>query len=174
VEGDAEALPFADASFDAVTSVYGAMFAPDQERTAAELVRVVRPGGTIAMANWTPDGFIGEMFRVVGRHVPPPAGLRPPLEWGTEERLRELFGDDVSELGVSEQTCTFRSESAEAFVAFFRRWYGPTLKAFEALDDEGQAALAADLVALVERFDRLDGPEVAIPATYVEVVAKRR
>jgi SAM-dependent methyltransferase len=174
LEGDAEELPFPDRSFDAVTSVFGVMFAPHQERAAAELLRVARPGGTIAVANWEPGGFIGEMFRTIGKHVPPPAGLRSPLEWGTEERARELFGDEVSDLAVTEQTCTFRSESAEAFIAFFRRWYGPTLKTFEALDEAGQAALEADLVDLVNRYDRLDGPQVAIPSTYVEIVATKR
>ena len=173
VEGDAEALPFPDRAFDAVTSVFGVMFAPNQERAAAELLRVVRSGGRIALVNWTPGGFIGAMFRVVASHVPPPPGLRSPLEWGTEERVRELFDGGVSELEVREQTCTFRSESAQAFVAFFRRFYGPTLKAFEALDAAGRKALAADLVALVEQHDRLGGPEVAIPSRYVEVIATR-
>jgi SAM-dependent methyltransferase len=173
VEGDAEALPFPDASFDAVTSVFGVMFAPNQERAAAELLRVVRPGGTIALVNWAPGGFIGGLLRVVGSHVPPPSGLRSPLEWGTEERLRELLDAGVSSLEVREQTCTFRSESARGLVAWFRRFYGPTLKAFAALDDEGRKALTADLVALVEEHDRLDGPQVAVPSAYVEVVATR-
>lgn len=174
LDGDAEAVPVADGSFDAVTSVFGSMFAPHQEQAAAELVRVVRPGGTIALANWRPDGFLGQMLRVVSRHVSPPAGVRSPLEWGSDQRLEELFGDNVTDLVISERVHTFRAESPEHFVEVFRRWYGPTLKAFEALDEDGRAALEADLIALVEEFDRLDGPEVAIPATYVEVVAKRR
>jgi ubiquinone/menaquinone biosynthesis C-methylase UbiE len=175
LEGDAEALPFPDASFDAVTSVYGAMFAPDHERAAAELARVVRPGGTIALASWTPDGFIGQLFRTVAAHVPPPAGVRSPMLWGTEAHLRELFGETIGALEVTERTFTFRFESSRHFVDFFRRWYGPTLKAFAALEEEAaQDALAADLVALADRFDRLDGDAVAIPAAYTEAVAVRR
>ena len=118
--GDAEALPFPDASFDAVMSVFGTMFAPDHARTAAELLRVCRPGGTIALASWTPDGFIGELFRTVGAHVPPPAGLQSPLLWGTESHLRELFGEGIASLEVAERTYTWRFASAEDFVAFFR------------------------------------------------------
>jgi ubiquinone/menaquinone biosynthesis C-methylase UbiE len=174
LDGDAEAIPVDDGSFDAVTTVFGSMFAPNQEQAASELVRVVRSGGTIALANWRPDGFLGRMLKTVSGHVPPPPGVRSPLEWGSEERLAELFGGEVSEIVVSERTHTFRAESPQHFVEIFRRWYGPTLKAFEALDEAGQAALEADLVALVQEFDRLDGPEVAIPATYVEVVAKKR
>ena len=175
VEGDAEALPFEDASFDAVTSVFGAMFAPDHVQAAAELVRVVRPGGTIALASWTPGGFIGDLFRTVAAHVPPPAGVASPMLWGTESHLRELFGEQVVSLEIAEQTFTFRFVSAEAFVAFFRRWYGPTVKAFAALEREGQEALERDLVELARRHDRLGAPgAIAIPATYVEAVAFRR
>jgi SAM-dependent methyltransferase len=174
VEGDAEALPFADASFDAVTSVFGSMFAPDHRRAAAELVRVTRSGGTIALASWTPDGFIGELFRTVARHVPPPAGLQSPMLWGTEAHLRELFGDTIASLAVTERTFTWRFASAEDFVAFFRAWYGPTVKAFAALEDDGRDALQNELVALARRFDRLDDGAVAIPATYTEAFALTR
>ena len=142
VEGDAEDLPFPDASFDAVTSVYGSMFAPDHDRAAAELARVCRPGGTIALASWTPDGFIGEIFRTVSGHVPPPAGVQSPMLWGTEAHLRELLGDGIASLEVEERTFTFRFRSAEEFVDFFRTWYGPTLKAFAALDDEARTRSA--------------------------------
>ena len=173
VEGDAEALPFADGSFDAVTSVFGSMFAPDQERAAAELVRVCKPGGTIALANWTPDGFIGELFRTVAAHVPPPAGVASPMLWGTESHLRDLFGRGIESLRLRERTFTFRFPSAEHFVTFFRLWYGPTLKAFAALNDIARDALEADLIQLVHRFDRLDGKAVAIPATYAEAIAIR-
>ena len=134
LEGDAEALPFPDGSFDAVTSVFGSMFAPDHARAAAELLRVCRPGGTIALASWTPDGFIGELFRTVGAHVPPPAGVQSPMLWGTEAHLRTLFGDRIASLEIEERTFTFRFRSAQEFVDFFRTWYGPTLKAFAALD----------------------------------------
>jgi SAM-dependent methyltransferase len=174
VEGDAEELPFAEATFDAVTSVFGAMFAPDHERAAAELLRVTRPGGTIALASWTPDGFLGEFFRTMAKHVPPPAGVRSPMLWGTESHLRSLFGDDVSSLRSSERTFTFRFTSADEFVSFFRTWYGPTLKAFESLDPGRCEALERDLRRLARRHDRLGADATAIPATYLEVVATRR
>jgi ubiquinone/menaquinone biosynthesis C-methylase UbiE len=174
IEGDAEALPFEDSSFDGVTSVFGSMFAPDHRQAAAELLRVCRPGGTIALASWTPDGFIGELFRTTAAHVPPPAGVQSPMLWGTEAHLRELFGEDIAWLEVEERTFTWRFPSAEAFVAFFRSWYGPTLKAFAALDDAGREALESDLIALVERYDRLCGGAIAIPATYTEAVARKR
>jgi ubiquinone/menaquinone biosynthesis C-methylase UbiE len=176
LHGDAEELPFPDHSFDAVLSVYGSMFAPDQERAAAELLRVCRPGGKVAMANWTPDGFIGQLFRTVGRHVPPPAGLRSPIEWGTEARLRELLGASVSRLDVQEQVYTFRFRSAEEFVDTFRTWYGPTAKAFAALEPAGQEALADDLAALARSYDRVgeDADAVSITATYVEAIATKR
>ena len=174
LEGDAEALPFPHASFDAVTSVFGAMFAPNHAQAAAELLRVCKPGGTIALASWTPTGFIGELFQAVGAHVPPPAGVPAPMLWGTKAHLGELFGTEIRSLGISERTFTFRFRSAEEFVAFFRRWYGPTVRAFTALDDEAAYALEHDLVALVRRFDRLGGDAIAIPATYTEAVAVRR
>ena len=139
LEGDAEALPFPDRSFDAVTSVFGSMFAPDHAKAASELVRVTKPGGTIALASWTPTGFIGELFRTVAAHVPPPAGVRSPMLWGTREHLESLFGDRISSLEVTERDFTFRFRSAEEFVEFFRTWYGPTLKAFAALDGRRRA-----------------------------------
>jgi SAM-dependent methyltransferase len=174
VQGDAEALPFADASFDAVTSVFGSMFAPDHERAAAELLRVSRPGATIALASWTPDGFLGDFFRTMAAHVPPPAGLRSPMLWGTESHVRGLFGDDVASLESVERTFTFRFRSADEFVSFFRTWYGPTLKAFESLDAHRRDALERDLVDLAGRHDRLGAGAIAIPATYLETVATRR
>src|SRR4051794_24222462 len=165
LEGDAEALPFPDASFDAVTSVFGSMFAPDHARAAAELLRVCRPGGTIALASWTPEGFIGHLFRTVAEHVPPPAGVPSPMLWGTEAHLRRLFGEGIAWLEVEERTFTWRFRSAEEFVAFFRRWYGPTLKAFAALEGEAQDALKRDLVELAQRSDRLNCADaIAIPA----------
>jgi len=172
-EGDAEALPFPDASFDAALSIYGAMFAPDQERAAKELLRVVRRGGRIAMGNWTPGGFIGEMLKVVSKHVPPPAGVRPPVLWGTETRLRELFGAGVSSLEARPRDFVFRFRSARDFVGCFRRYYGPTHKAFEAVGEAGAPALEADLEALATRFDRNRGGALAIPAEYLEVIAVR-
>jgi SAM-dependent methyltransferase len=174
VEGDAEALPYPDASFDAVLSCVGVMFAPDQERAAAELARVCRSGGTIALANWTPASFVGGIFRTVGRHVPPPAGVRPPGQWGTRERLVELLGDAVDELRITEREFVFRFRSAADLTDFFRVNYGPVRKAFEALDEAGQAQLHADLTALATEHDRGPGPSVAVPSQYLEVVATRR
>ena len=175
LDGDAEALPFPDSSFDAVTSVFGSMFAPDHAKAAAELLRVCRPGGTIALASWTPDGFIGDLFRTVAAHVPPPAGVQSPMLWGTEAHLRTLFGDAIASLEVEERTFTFRFESAQEFVDFFRTWYGPTLKAFAALEGDARAALEQDLLALARRSDRLGGSDaIAIPSAYTEAVAVTR
>jgi len=171
---DAEDLPFASASFDAVISVFGVMFAPDHDRAAAELLRVCRPGGTVALANWTPTGFIGGVLRCVAKHVAPPAGLRPPVAWGTEDHVGALLGDDVDSLTARERTFTFRFASAAHFVKFFATNYGPTLKAFEALAPEARPALAADLEALATEYDRIgDGGSIAIPSTYLQVVATR-
>ncbi len=175
VEGDAEDLPFPDASFDAVTSIFGTMFAPDHQKTADEVLRVCVPGGTIALGSWTPEGFIGQLFKTISRHVPPPAGVQSPMLWGTESHLRELFGDDITSLEVTERTFTFRFPSAEHFVSFFRLWYGPTLKAFAAVEGAARDALERDLIALIEKFDRLGtGDAVAIPSTYIEAVAIKR
>jgi SAM-dependent methyltransferase len=174
VEGDAEALPFADASFDAVTSVFGSMFAPNHERAAAELLRVTRPGGRIALASWTPDGFLGDFFRTMAAHVPPPAGVGSPMLWGTEAHLRRLFGDEVASLEARERTFTWRFRSADEFTSFFRTWYGPTLKAFASLDPDRREALERDVVELASRHDRLGADAVAIPASYLETVATRR
>jgi len=174
VEGDAQALPFPEASFDAVVSAVGVMFAPDQPAVARELLRVTRAGGTIALANWTPEGFVGGLLRTIGAHVPPPPGLAPPTMWGTEEHVRDLLGDGVASLRATRRDYTFRFLSPEDFTGFFRAYYGPTLAAFEALDPAGRDALAADIGDLVRRFDRAggDGP-VAITGEYLEVVATR-
>lgn len=172
-EGDAEELAFGDASFDAVLSCVGVMFTPNQERAAAELVRVCRPGGTIALANWTPGSFVGEMFRTVGKHVPPPPGLRPPGQWGTEERLAELLGGAVTDLRVTPRVFTFRFRSAAEFADFFRDNYGPVLKASQALDEPGRQAFHDDLTALARSRDVGPGTSVALPSEYLEVVATR-
>ena len=172
-EGDAEHLAFPDASSDAVLSCLGVMFAPDQERAAAELVRVCRPGGTIGLVNWTPAGFIGQLLRTVGKHVPPPAGVRPPPQWGTEERLRELLGDAVSRLDIQRRTFVFRFRSPDHFATFFRDNYGPVHKAFGALDEPGRERFYDDLTALAREHDREEGPSVAMTAEYLEVVATR-
>lgn len=174
VEGDAEALPFPDASFDAVISAVGVMFAPDHARTAAEMLRVCRPGGTLAMANWTPDGFIGGLFSTTGGYVPPPAGVTPPPLWGTEDHVRGLMGDGMRDMRATRRTFTFRAPSPEAFVDFFRTHYGPTHMAFAALDENDRDGLESALTALVRRHDLLDGGgAVACPADYLEVIATR-
>lgn len=171
--GDAEELAFADGAFDAVLSVFGSMFAPDHERTAREIARVTRPGGTIALASWTPDGFLGALFRTVAQFVPPPAGLRPPVLWGTAEHLSELFGAAVDWTHTVE-TFTFRFPSAEDFVAFFADHYGPTLKAVAAAGDRGEDLTGA-LVDLVRSWSRLAGERpIAVPATYLASVGLRR
>jgi SAM-dependent methyltransferase len=174
VEGDAETLPFEDASFDAVLSVVGVMFAPDQERAAAELLRVCRPGGTIALASWTPDGFIGDLLRVVSRYAPPPAGVRSPVEWGSLTRLGELLGDGAAPIAARERVHTFRHRSAEAFADFFLTNYGPTERAAAGLDKDGRAAMRVDLAALADSASRLPaGGPVAIDATYLEAITAR-
>jgi ubiquinone/menaquinone biosynthesis C-methylase UbiE len=172
--GDAEDLPASDASFDAVLSVFGVMFAPDHQRAAGEIVRVTRPGGIVGLASWTPDGFVGEMFRVITKHVPGPPGVASPMLWGTEQHLSGLFGEAAADARSVRRTYTFRFTSAEEFVAFFRRWYGPTVTAFEVLDENGRAALAADLTSLVRRWDRNHGGSIAVPATYLETVLTLR
>jgi ubiquinone/menaquinone biosynthesis C-methylase UbiE len=174
LEADAEALPFADASFDAVLSVVGVMFAPNQEQAAAELVRVCRPGGTIGLASWTPGGFIGQLLGVVKRYAPPPPGVRPPVEWGSAERLAELLGDGVSRIDARERVFTFRHESAADFADFFLTTNGPTERAAAGLDDDGRAAMRVDLDGLAAGASRLPkGGPVAIDAAYLEAIAVR-
>ena len=173
-DGDAETLPFGDNEFDAVLSVFGAMFSPDHGRTAAEMLRVTRPGGRIALASWTPDGFVGQMFRVVSRYVAPPAGVASPLLWGTAEHLTQLFGKEIATAHSTERLYTFRFSSAKEYVAFFRRWYGPTLKAFQALDGADRSRLAADLAALARDHDVHRTGDVAIQSTYLETVLTLR
>lgn len=170
-EADAEALPFADATFDIVLSTFGVMFTPHQERAAAELVRVCRPGGRIGLANWTPDGFVGQMFKIVGRYAPPPAGVRSPLEWGTEPRLAELFGSNVRTLDVQRRHFVFRYRSAEDWLDTFRTYYGPTSKAFAALDSAGQAAFEDELLTLANEHNSGGTGTLRIASEYVEVVA---
>ncbi|MCF1504644.1 methyltransferase domain-containing protein [Afifella sp. H1R] len=170
-EADAEELPFPDESFDVAVSTFGVMFSPDQEKAAREMRRVVRRGGRIGLANWTPDGFIGRLFKVIGRHVPPPAGLRSPSLWGTEERLAELF--PACRITVKPRIYTFRYRSAEHWVDVFRTWYGPTNRAFAALDPAGQAALAADIVTLLQDLNRGGEAALIVPSEYLEVVIDR-
>jgi SAM-dependent methyltransferase len=172
-EADAEALPFPDASFDVVASTFGVMFTPDQPRAAAELVRVCRSGGRIGLANWTPDGFIGQLFRVVGRHVPPAPGAPSPAAWGTREHLAELFGPHRAQVGARERQFVFRYPSPEFWVETFRSYYGPVEKAFAALPADRQSVLRADLLELARRFNRSGDATMVVPGEYLEVVIER-
>ena len=174
VDGDAEQLPFDDGGFDVVTSVFGAMFTPDHRRTADELARVCRPGGRIGLVAHTPEGFIGQLFKTNGRHVPPPAGVASPVLWGTEAHLRELFGDSIAELRVERRQYVFRYASPEAYLAYWRRYYGPTMKTFEAVGEAGRAALQADLLDLIARFNRADDGTMVVPSEYLEAVVVTR
>jgi ubiquinone/menaquinone biosynthesis C-methylase UbiE len=171
---DAENLPFADASFDAVVSTFGAMFSPDQDRTAAEMVRVCRSGGRIGLANWTPNGFIGQMFKTIGKHLPPPAGVKSPALWGTREWVQTAFGATASALTAEPRHFTFRYRSAQHFLDVFRTYYGPMLKAFETLEEAGGRALARDIVDLVARFNTSGDATMVVPSEYLEVVITKQ
>jgi len=171
---DAEALPFDTASFDAVLSTFGVMFAPDHARSAAELARVCRPGGRIGLANWTPESFIGQVFKTLGRHLPPPAGVQSPALWGAEAHLQSLFGDSAAAIAVTRREFNFRYRSAAHFIEVFRTWYGPVHKAFAALPVEGALALADDLTQLMSRLNRGGAGSLVIPSEYLEVVVARR
>lgn len=170
---DAEDLPFGDDSFDAVLSTFGVMFTPDPERSSAEMIRVCRPGGRIGLANWTPEGFVGQMFKVVGQHVAPPAGVPSPLAWGTEDRLGALFGA-AGDVAVTRRMFTFRFRSAEDYFETFTAYYGPVLRAWEALDDDGRASLLDGLVALADGANRSRAGALTVDAAYLEVVVTRR
>lgn len=172
--GDAEQLEFADSSFDVVMSVVGVMFATDQERAAGEMLRVCRSGGRIALANWTPEGFLGQLFRTIGRHVPPPAGVKSPLLWGTEHRLAELFGHEAADIRVARRHFVFRYRSPAHWLEVFRTFYGPTQRAFAALDEKGRAALTRDLLGLLDRLNRSGDETLVLPGEYLEVVITRR
>jgi SAM-dependent methyltransferase len=174
VEGDAEDLPFEDASFDVALSTLGVMFAPDQDKAAGELLRVVKPGGTIGMVNWAPDSYIGELFKTIGKYVPPPPGVKPPFRWGTEEGLDELLGGGIGSLQTRRRTMVWRFPSARHHVEFMREYYGPLNKAFEALDEEGQNGLEQDLISLAERYNHSEEGTAVLHCDYLEVVATRR
>jgi SAM-dependent methyltransferase len=166
---DAEALPFPDASFDVVLSTFGVMFAPDHHRAAAELMRVCSPGGRIGLANWTPAGFLGQLLRLVARHVPPTLGVQSPLLWGTEAHVRELF-PGATKIEHTTRSFAFRYRSPEHWVEVFRNFYGPTHTAFLSLDAHGQAALEGDLVALLRSQDLGGGDGLVVPGEYLETV----
>ena len=167
-EADAEALPFADGSFDVVLSTFGVMFTPDQAKSSSELSRVTRKGGCIGLANWTPEGFIGQLFKIIGNHVPPPAGLKPPALWGTEARLKELFPGHA--VKATKQIFNFRYQSPAHWLEVFKTYYGPTNKAFLALDAGGQKALEADILALLGQSNRAGSRALIVPGEYLEIV----
>jgi SAM-dependent methyltransferase len=169
-EADAENLPFADASFDVVLSTFGVMFTPNQEKAASELLRVAKPGGRIGLANWTPQGFIGRLFKLIGAHVPPPAGVKSPALWGSEPHLVELFGPRAGEIRCERRFFNFRYRSAAHWLQVFRDYYGPTLKAFAAPDSAGQQALERDITALLGELNSGGENSLVVPSEYLEIV----
>jgi SAM-dependent methyltransferase len=173
-EADAEKLPFDNYSFDAVLSTFGVMFTPNQDKAAAELVRVCRPKGKIGLANWAPDGFIGQVFKTLGKYLPPPHGVKSPALWGTRARLAEMFGADASQVKCETRTFNFRYRSADHFLHVFQTFYGPVLKAFAALDPARQEVLGNDLHALIVRMNRARDGSMVVPSEYLEVVITKR
>jgi len=171
-EADAEALPFADGSFDVVLSTFGVMFTPDHIKAAAELMRVCRPGGRIGLANWTPDGFIGQVFKILGKYLPPPAGVKSPALWGTREHLVRLFEFEPREIKTEKRIFKFRYRSPDHFLGVFKTYYGPMLKAFAALDEQGGKHLATDLCDLVARLNEADDGTMVVPSEYLEAIIK--
>jgi ubiquinone/menaquinone biosynthesis C-methylase UbiE len=173
-EADAEALPFSDNSFDVVLSTFGVMFTPNQEQAAAELARVCRTGGKIGLANWTPESFIGHIFKTIGKYLPPPAGARSPALWGTMDRLDQLFGASAASIDITPRAYVFRYRSPEHFVDLFATCYGPMLKAFAALDPDRQKDLREDLIALARKFNRSEDDVMIAPGEYIEAVIVKR
>jgi ubiquinone/menaquinone biosynthesis C-methylase UbiE len=172
-EGDAEAMLVPDRAFDVVLSSVGVMFTPNQEQAASELLRVTRPGGRIGLVNWTPEGWVGAMFKAVGRHVPPPQGVRPGTRWGTDAGVRELLGDGVTDLQTTREEFVWRFESEDQYLDLFRRYYGPTVKAFEALEEAGQRALRADLLEVLSQYAQPVDGTLLVPAEYLQAIATR-
>jgi SAM-dependent methyltransferase len=173
-EGDAEHLPCADASFDVVLSTLGVMFTPNQEQAASELLRVCRSGGKIGLANWTPTGFIGELFRLIGKYVPPPTGLKPGSLWGTEERLRDLFGDGIASLQTTKQHFVFRYRSASHWLDHFGTYYGPIVATLKALDATRREEFSREVISLLESYNRATDGTLAAPSEYLEAIVVRR
>jgi len=173
-EADAEDLPFADGTFDVALSTFGVMFAPDQARAARELSRVVRSGGRIGLASWTPEGFIGDLFRLIASYVPPPAGLQSPMLWGTEPRIVELFGPDAADIRCERRRFNFRYQSPAHWIEVFRNFYGPTYKVYSALDADRQASLSQDIGTLLERLNVGGARSLVVPSEYLEVVITRK
>jgi len=173
-EADAEALGFDDAAFDVVMSTFGVMFTPDQDRAAAELLRVCKRGGKIGLANWTPEGFIGQLFKTLGKHLPPPAGARSPALWGTEARINEMFGPQAASIKAERRHFNFRYRSPEHFLDVFKSYYGPMLKAFAALDTANQQRLRDDILALIATMNRASDGTMIVPSEYLEIVIVKR
>lgn len=171
---DAENLPFKDGSYDAVVSTFGAMFSPDQSSTASEMQRVCRSGGRIGLANWTPDGFIGQMFKTIGKYLPPPAGAKSPALWGTREWIEAAFGASAAKIVTEPRDHMFRFRSPQHFLDMFRDYYGPMLKAFEALDAAGKQGLAGDIIELIGRHNQSGDATMVVPGEYLEVVVTKR
>ncbi len=174
MEADAESLPFDDASFDAVVSTFGVMFAPNQAQAASEMMRVCKRGGRIGLANWTPDGFIGQVFKTLGKYLPPPAGAKSPALWGTRAALDEMFGSQAASIKAEPRFFNFRYKSAEHFLEVFKTYYGPVLKAFAALDAAAQQDLHNDLYALIVRMNKSGDATMVVPSEYLEVVITRK
>jgi ubiquinone/menaquinone biosynthesis C-methylase UbiE len=172
-EADAEALSFPDGSFDAVVSTFGVMFTPDQDRAAAEMVRVCKRGGKIGLANWTPEGFIGQLFKTIGKHLPPPVGAKSPALWGTRARIAELFEPHATSVKSAQRHFVFRYRTPEHWLEIFKTYYGPVLKAFAALEPAARAALQHDLLGLIERFNRSGDGSMVVPGEYLEIVITR-
>lgn len=170
---DAENLPFGDGAFDAVVSTYGVMFTPNQEQAASELLRVCRPGGKIGLANWTPEGFIGQLFKTLGKHVAPPPGVQSPARWGTAEWIDEIFAGSANAIDFTRKSFVFRYRSPAHFVEFFRTFYGPVHKAFLALDAEGREALEADLHAVIAVLNTASDGTMRVPGEYAEIVVEK-
>jgi ubiquinone/menaquinone biosynthesis C-methylase UbiE len=171
---DAENLPFADGSFDVVLSTFGVMFTPDHHKSAREMLRVLRSGGRIGLANWTPEGFVGRLFKVIGAHVPPPPGLKAPALWGTESHIVELFGPRAAQIRCQRRNFNFRYRSPAHWLEVFRDYYGPTHKAFAALNETAQAALARDIVALLEQLNVGGAKSLVVPSEYLEIVVTKQ
>ena len=173
-EADAEALSFAGASFDAVVSTFGVMFTPDQDKAASELLRVCKRGGKIGLANWTPDGFIGQVFKTLGKYLPPPDGAKSPALWGTEARISDMFGPAAASINTERRHFVFRYRSPDHFLDVFKNYYGPMLKAFAALDPTNQQGLRNDLLALIGRMNRAEDGTMVVPSEYLEIVITKR
>jgi ubiquinone/menaquinone biosynthesis C-methylase UbiE len=173
-EADAEALCFGDATFDVVASTFGVMFTPNQDKAAAELLRVCKSGGKIGLANWTPEGFIGQLFKTLGKYLPPPAGVKSPALWGTQARITEMFGAAAASIKIEPRNFVFRYRLPQHFLEVFKTYYGPMLKAFAALDEAGQRGLENDLLALIGRMNRAEDGTMVVPSEYLEIVITKR